>query len=467
MSHRCRSGWSEAIVDATGGGATDELVREHRRIAAEVKGIARECNRRGSGRPDEITILDVSPRESFEIVVIGGGLVGLATARALAHGHHRHVAVLEAEPKLATHQSGHNSGVIHSGLYYRPGSLKARLCAIGREALYEYCAAHAIRHERCGKLVVAVTASERERLEHLLEVGRANRLDGLRLLSPDEAREREPATRAVGALLVPQTGIVHFPDVAETLARELADQGHPVCTASPVASAEWTGGYWSISAGSRQFRARYVVNCAGLQCDRVARIFGVEPDIRIIPFRGEFFALDGESQRLVRHSLYPVPNPALPFLGVHVTRTVQGVIKAGPNAVLALSRSSYRRSGVNLRDLWSSLTYPGFWRMSRTHMRIGLIELHRSFSHRAFTQAIRRLVPDVRSTDVTRIGCGVRAQAVDRTGRLLDDFHLLHAQHSTHVLNAPSPAATASLAIGQSIAETVVAKLSESGVSRR
>lgn len=404
-------------------------------------------------------MIAMSPAESFEIVVIGGGLVGLATARALAHDHHRHVAVLEAEPELASHQSRHNSGVIHSGLYYRPGSLKARLCSAGREALYEYCAAHAIRHERCGKLVVAVTAAERERLEHLLEIGRANQLDGLRLMSPDEAREREPAMRGVAALLVPQTGIVHFPDVAASLARELVDLGHTVCTGSFVESAERTGRDWNITGGSRQFRARYVVNCAGLQCDRVARMFGVEPDIRIIPFRGEFYALGGESQRLVRHSLYPVPNPALPFLGVHVTRTVEGVIKAGPNAVLALSRSSYRRSGVNLRDLWSSLSYPGFWRMCRAHVRIGLIELHRSFSHRAFTQAIRRLVPDVRSTDVARIGCGVRAQAVDRNGRLLDDFHLIHAQHSTHVLNAPSPAATASLAIGRSIAETVVAKL--------
>jgi L-2-hydroxyglutarate oxidase len=404
-------------------------------------------------------MLAVSPTESFEIVVIGGGLVGLATARALAHDHRRHVAVLEAEAELAAHQSGHNSGVIHSGLYYRPGSLKAQLCTAGREALYQYCVAHAIKHERCGKLVVAVSRAEQARLERLLEIGRANRLDGLRLLSVDEAKEREPAIEGAGALLVPQTGIVHFPDVAASLARELRAQGHPVWTGSRAVSAEWIRSKWLITTDSRQIGARHVVNCAGLQCDRVARLFGVEPEVRIIPFRGEFYALGGDSRRLVRHSLYPVPDPALPFLGVHVTRTIQGLIKAGPNAVLALSRSSYRRSGINLRDLWSSLSYPGFWQLSREHLRIGMIELHRSFSHRAFTRAIRRLVPEVQPADVTRIGCGVRAQAVDRKGRLLDDFQMIHAERSTHVLNAPSPAATASLAIGRSIAAAIVSRL--------
>jgi (S)-2-hydroxyglutarate dehydrogenase len=405
---------------------------------------------RAEPRPDH-----AAPRgaaETFDFAVIGGGVVGLATAMALAEAPGVGVALLEAEDRVAAHQSSHNSGVIHSGLYYAPGSLKARLCVAGREAMFGFCAQHGVPHERCGKLVIAADEGELPRLDEIERRGRANGLAGIRRLGPAGIREHEPHAGGVAALLVPETGITDFAAVAAAMAERLRAAGGELRTGVRVARALRDGSALVLDTTQGPVRARFLVSCAGLHADRVARACGVEPGVTIVPFRGEYWEIVAERRNLVRHLIYPVPDPRFPFLGVHFTRLVRGGIEAGPNAVLALAREGYARSSFSARDTLELLRTPGFWRMGLRHWRTGVRESGRARSAEALARGLARLVPGIRAADLSYRGSGVRAMAVGRDGRLLDDFHIVEAERQIHVLNAPSPAATASIAIGREIA---------------
>jgi L-2-hydroxyglutarate oxidase len=390
----------------------------------------------------------------LDVAIVGGGIVGLATALALSEDRPGlRLAVLEAEPQLAAHQTGHNSNVVHSGLYYRPGSMKAVTCVAGREALYRFSAEHDVPHERCGKLVVATAPHELPALDELERRGRENGLVGLVRLDRDGVRAREPHVEAIAGLLVPDTGIVSYPRVATAMAEVVRRRGGEVHTGAALGGVVRRDGGLVLETTAGAFATRHLVGCAGLQSDRVARRCGLDPGVRIVPFRGEYWALRPERRFLVRHLVYPVPDPAMPFLGVHFTRMVDGGVECGPNAVLAFARHGYSWRRVSPRDLVGLAAWPGFWRMGRRMWRSGVGEMHRSLSKRAFVRALQRLVPDLRDDDLVPGGAGVRAQAVDADGALVDDFRLVEADRMIHVVNAPSPAATASLAIGQRIAE--------------
>lgn len=389
----------------------------------------------------------------FDIAIIGGGIVGMATALALTDQPARpSVAVLEAEDHLAAHQTGHNSGVIHSGLYYKPGSLKARNCVEGREAMYRFCETYGIAHDRCGKLVVATRPEELPALDTLAERGQANGLEGIRRLGPEEMREIEPHAQGLAGLHVPQTGIVDYVQVVEQYARLFLEHGGEILRNSRVTTLHRTQVGFTLETPSGEVTCRNLINCAGLQSDRVARMCGVDPGLQILPFRGEYYDIVPEKQYLVRNLIYPVPDARFPFLGVHFTRRVQGGIEAGPNAVLAFKREGYRMMNVSLRDLAQYGTYLGFWRMAIQHWQMGFGEFYRSLSKAAFVKALQRLLPELEEKDVVRGGSGVRAQALEPNGRLVDDFRIVQADHMIHVLNAPSPAATASISIGRTIA---------------
>ncbi len=415
------------------------------------------------------------------ILIVGGGIVGLATARELAGRGHA-VTVLEAEDRIAAHQTGHNSGVIHSGLYYVPGSAKARLCTEGRDALYRFCQEEEIAHRRTGKLVVARNRTEVDRLDELERRGRANGLDGMERLGEDEMRARHPAVAGVGGLWVRETGIVDYREVAAALARRVREAGGTVRTGARVVAIEpdaasngAAGGVRVRLAGGEELAGGFLVNCAGLQSDRVANLCrdgaGRWKNLRIVPFRGEYRELAAparsEAGPAIDFPIYPVPDPRFPFLGVHLTPTIDGRVEAGPNAVLALHRHGYRRpdplavSGLrHPRDLVATLAFPGFWRLALCHWRFGAAELARSWSDRLFRREMRRLVPGVDERErVERGHSGIRAQAVDRQGNLVDDFRIVHRERQVHVLNAPSPAATASLAIGRHVADRVEGRI--------
>lgn len=394
------------------------------------------------------------------MTVVGGGLLGLATARALLRRDAGHVTVLEKEPEVAAHQSGHNSGVLHAGLYYPPGSEKATLCTTGRRALIAFCRENGIAHERCGKLVVATRNDQRPWLDRLEQRACANGLEGVERLGPDGLRDREPEVAGVCGLWVPMTGIVDYPAVARALARDVATRGGDVRCGEGLVGARQDGDGIVLRTGTSEHRTRFAVNCAGLQSDRVAQLFGSRPDVRIVPFRGDYAELAPERRSLVRNLIYPVPDPRFPFLGVHLTRTIDGRVETGPNAVLALAREGYRRGAVGTRDAWDTLRYPGWWRFAARHARTGLGELLRGFSSRRFVRDLQALVPAVRKGDLRPAGCGIRAQALDVRGRLVDDFRFTEGPRSLHVLNAPSPAATACLAIGEVIAQRVSATTS-------
>ena len=396
----------------------------------------------------------------FDVAIIGGGAVGLATAMALATRHRGRVVVLETEDRLAAHQTGHNSGVIHSGLYYKPGSLKARLCTEGRELLYRFCQEQAIPYERCGKIVVATCESELPALAELQRRGAANGLGELAQLSIDQLREHEPHVTGVAGAYVSQTGIVDFPAVARAYAKVAQQHGGEVRTSSRVIGLRQMGGEIILETTRGEVRAGGLVNCAGLQCDRVARICGLRPEVRIIPFRGEYYKLRLGHERLVRNLIYPVPDARFPFLGVHFTRMIGGGVEAGPNAVLAMSRHGYAWRNVSLADTLATTCYPGFWRMARRHWKTGCGEIHRSLSRGAFLKALQRLLPELPGAALMPGGSGVRAQAVEPSGALVDDFRILESERMVHVLNAPSPAATASISIGRYIAALVAQRLS-------
>lgn len=392
----------------------------------------------------------------YDIAIIGGGIVGMATTMALAHHSRASLIVLEAEDRLAAHQTGNNSGVIHSGIYYKPGSLKARNCIQGREALYRFCEQYDIPHERCGKIIVATLPDELPRLEALYQRGLENGLTEIRKLGPDEIKEYEPYTTGLAAIYVPYTGIVDYVRVTQKYAELAQSQGASIQTRARLIGFQQKGNSLILETTAGIYEARYLINCAGLHSDRVARMCGLKPDLQIIPFRGEYYDIIPERQYLVKNLIYPVPDPRFPFLGVHFTRRVTGGVEAGPNAVLAFKREGYRMTDVSLRDVADYLFFPGFWRMGLKYWKTGFGEFYRSLSKRAFVRALQRLLPELQETDVERGGAGVRAQALSRNGALLDDFAILEAPNMIHVLNAPSPAATASISIGQTIAESAL-----------
>jgi len=392
------------------------------------------------------------PDQQFDIVVIGGGIVGLSTAlNATRAFPDQRLLLVEKEDKVAQHQSGHNSGVIHSGIYYKPGSLKARLCVEGAAALVEFCREYGIAYEICGKIVVATTDDEIPRLQSLFERGKANGLAGLKMLSREEAREIEPHCGGRAWLHVPATGITDYPAVCAKYAGLIVVQGGMVSTGTGVTGFRRRNDETIIETTRGDFGARYVINCAGLQSDYVSRMAGEKPQVRIVPFRGEYYELAPQSEHLVRNLIYPVPDLRFPFLGVHFTRRIHGGIDAGPNAVLAFKREGYTRTDVSLRDMASTLGYAGFWNMAAKYWRSGAGEFYRSLSKPAFVRALQALLPEVSSTDLVADGSGVRATAVARDGSLVDDFQFVWNQNMLHVWNVVSPAATASLPIGREI----------------
>jgi L-2-hydroxyglutarate oxidase len=397
-----------------------------------------------------------------DFVVIGGGIVGLATADALLSAGGGRVTVLEAEQQVAAHQTGHNSGVIHSGLYYRPGSLKALTCAEGREAMYAFCESEGVPTRRCGKLVVATAERQLSALDVLEERGRANGLVGIERLGEDDIRRLDPEVSGIAGLWVAETGVVDFSAVSRAMAARVTRRGGTVRTGCRVRSIVTEGASVRLRThgGNGEITAGALVNCAGLHSDRVARMAGDDPGVAIVPFRGEYYELRPERAELVRNLVYPVPDPDLPFLGVHFTRRIDGRVEAGPNAVLSLKREGYTRWSVAPRDVAAMLAYGGFWRMARKWWRTGVDEVGRSLSKRLFVRALQQLVPRVQGSDLRFGGCGVRAQAVDPTGKLLDDFHIVTGARSVHLVNAPSPAATASLSIARQLVSRVLSHLS-------
>jgi L-2-hydroxyglutarate oxidase len=399
-------------------------------------------------------------RTTANVTVIGGGIVGLAAARALLRRGVEGVRVVEKEQAIAQHQSTHNSGVLHAGLQYRPGSEKARLARVGIRRMTEFCQEHGIDHDICGKLVVASTADELPRLNEMLERGRANGLQGLRLLEPEEAAEIEPHLRCAGAIHVPEEGIADYGAVCRKLAAEIVAAGGEIECGAEVRALPRSGPHWTVVTTAGEFPSRVIVNCAGLFSDRVAALAGARPSARIVPFRGEYHRLRPERASLVRHLIYPLPEPGFPFLGVHFTRRIHGGIDAGPNAVLAFAREGYDLTTVNVRDMLEAGTFLGLWRFAGRHHRMVRRELTQSLDRRRFVRALQRLVPDVRSEDLVPGGSGVRAQAVLPSGEFVHDFLWVERPGAVHVVNAPSPAATASLAIGDEIARKAIGHLS-------
>ncbi|MFZ0202011.1 MAG: L-2-hydroxyglutarate oxidase [Candidatus Sulfotelmatobacter sp.] len=391
----------------------------------------------------------------YSVIIVGGGIVGLAVGLEITQRFPRlRLLLLEKEDGVGRHQSGHNSGVIHSGVYYKPGSLKAKLCVAGAAAMVEFCREHGIPHQICGKVIVATHEEEFPRLEELRRRGEANGLTGLRSIGPDELREIEPHVSGLRALVVPSTGITDYAAVCNKYAEIIADRGETILTSSEVTGIQRHGDEITVETSRGAFSAKSLINCAGLFSDRIAHMAGDDPQVMIVPFRGEYYDLIQARSSLVRSLIYPVPDPRFPFLGVHFTRRIGGKVDAGPNAVLAFRREGYRRTDFNLRELGSALAFPGFWRMAAKNWRGGLDEFHRSFSKPAFVRALQRLVPEVRDNDLVPGGSGVRAQAVTRQGALVDDFQFVPSRRMLHVLNVPSPAATASLVIGRTIVAT-------------
>ncbi|MDX6767757.1 MAG: L-2-hydroxyglutarate oxidase [Candidatus Methylacidiphilales bacterium] len=396
-------------------------------------------------------------KKSFEMAVIGGGIVGLGTALALLKKRPScRLVLFEKEKSCGTHQSTHNSGVLHAGLYYKPGSLKARLAVEGIRRMTAFCAEHAVPHEICGKVVVATNPEEIIRLNALYDRGQQNGLSGLRLLSQPELLQREPHAAGQAALLVPEEGIVDYESVCAALVAEIRQLGGEIATSSRVLKATEHHSEWILQTTSGDYAASFLINCAGLHSDRVATLSGEKPDSRIIPFRGEYYKLKPSAFHLVNHLIYPVPDPTFPFLGVHFTRLIHGGIEAGPNAVLALAREGYRKTDIHLRDLAGSLAYKGLWKFLFRHPSMCWQEWAQSLSPTLFVRALQKLVPSIQLSDIEPGGAGVRAQAMGGDGTLVQDFALIARPRALHVLNAPSPAATASLSIGEEIARRVL-----------
>lgn len=397
---------------------------------------------------------------NYDVIIVGGGIVGLGTAWRLQQTRSGlRLLLLEKESGLGRHQTGNNSGVLHSGLYYKPGSAKARLAVSGLQQMIAFCRDHGVPYEQCGKIVVATSPEELPRLDHLWERGVANGLQGLRRLTPPEIKEIEPHAAGLAAIHVPQEGIVDYPAVTTQLGKLIQAAGGEVRLNARVEQLTPQPAGWSVATTAGRFETKFVVTCAGLQSDRLVKAAGGRPTAKIIPFRGEYFKIRPERQHLVRHLIYPVPDPKFPFLGVHFTRLIHGGIEAGPNAVLAFAREGYRWTQVNVGDLAEAVFFPGLWRFLAKYPSMCGYEVRRSLSRAEFTRSLQKLVPDIRSSDLAPGGAGVRAQAMTADGKLVEDFHFEEGPGLLHVLNAPSPAATAALAIGETIAAKVAPRL--------
>ncbi|MEM7575834.1 MAG: L-2-hydroxyglutarate oxidase [Planctomycetota bacterium] len=401
-------------------------------------------------------------RTQYDVAIIGGGIVGLATAYNLTQQHpHLRLAVLEKEDTLAHHQTGHNSGVLHSGIYYKPGSLKAINCRAGKKAMEAFCEEHDIPYKLCGKVIVATHEKELPKMQDIFERGQANGVN-CRMVSAEECRELEPHVNTIGAIHVPESGIVDYKQVCEKMAELMTAAGHDIKTSAGVHGASRDAqGHWTLETASGDVRANLIVNCAGLQCDRVTKLAGMEPTAQIVPFRGEYFELKPEVHHLCKTLIYPVPDPAFPFLGVHFTSMIHGGVECGPNAVLALGRECYGKFEMNLKDLMESLTYTGFHKMALKHWKMGMGEMWRSYNKAAFVKALQRLMPEIEAKHLEACPSGIRAQALKPDGTLVDDFIIDQGEGVVNINNAPSPAATASLNIGKLVTETLTPRLPE------
>lgn len=398
--------------------------------------------------------------KSYDVTIIGGGIVGTATAMSVLKKNPKlKLILIEAENKLAAHQTGNNSGVIHSGLYYKPGSLKAINCAAGRDAMYRFCEENNIKHDRCGKIVVAASQNEISKLNELEVRGIANGLTNIKRLKKDELKEYEPNVNGIEGLFIPQTGIVDYNDVTEAYANIINSSGGIIETGNKFIQLIKKNNEQIVIANKNEFKTKVLVNCAGLQSDRIAKKCGMNIDVKIIPFRGEYYNIKKEKQYLVKNLIYPVPDPRFPFLGVHFTRMIKGGVEAGPNAVLAFKREGYKKQDFSFTDVTEMITFPGFWIMAAKYYKMGFQEFARSLSKNLFLKSLQRLIPEIQENDISAGGSGVRAQALDKEGKLIDDFIIYETEKMVHVLNAPSPAATASISIGSTIAEKVLSKI--------
>lgn len=401
----------------------------------------------------------MSNQKVYDIAVIGGGIVGTATAMTILNKAKKSLILIEAENKLAAHQTGNNSGVMHSGIYYKPGSLKAKNCVKGREELLLFCLLHKIKVDKCGKVIIATNQAEIDTLDELYKRGRANGLIGMERLKGEQIKEKEPHASGLEALFIYETCIVNFTDVTNAYANFVRQKEGLIETDCKFLGLEKDQNNFILQTSKGEIHTKFIVNCAGLYSDRVARLCGVEPDVKIIPFRGEYYKLKKEKEYLVKNLIYPVPDPRFPFLGVHFTRMIKGGVEAGPNAVLAFKREGYSRFDFSMQDISEMVKYPGFWKMASKYYKMGFSEFYRSLSKRRFVNSLQKLIPEITIDDITEGGSGVRAQALDKDGKLLDDFCIIEKEKMVHVLNAPSPAATASLSIGEHIADLVINRI--------
>ena len=390
----------------------------------------------------------------YDVVVVGGGIIGLATSMKLTQDFPKlKVAVLEKEKEVAQHQTGHNSGVIHAGIYYAPGSQKANFCSTGGKLLRDFCDEYGIAYDMCGKLIVATDDSEVPQLEELFKRGTENGAEGLRMVDQEEIKEIEPYSAGVKAILSPNTGIIDYFEVSQAYATRMRENGGDLLTNVEVISIENKDNLVYVNTTSGTVAAKYVLNCAGLHADTVARMMGVDVGVKIVPFRGEYFSIIPEKEHMVKGLIYPVPNPSMPFLGVHFTRRINGSVEAGPNAVLAFAREGYKKTDVNLKDTLGTLSYSGFWKMSAKYWKVGMHEQYRSLVKGVFVKSLQKLMPEITGDDLGNPGAGVRAQVIDSNGGLLQDFAIEASANAIHVLSAPSPGATSSLTISEYIVD--------------
>ena len=397
-----------------------------------------------------------------DIIIIGGGIVGLATALKLKQQKPQlKLTLIEKEKFLAAHQTGHNSGVIHSGIYYKPGSLKARNCINGYHQLIAFCNEHGIAHELCGKIIVATSKEELPQLDKIQSRGEENGLKGLKRIGAEAMREIEPHVNGIEAIVVPQAGIVNYKQVAAKYAELIRELGGEIILGEKVKDIRTESGESTVITSENTYTAKLVINCAGLYSDKVARMTQAKVNVKIVPFRGEYYEIVKERQHLVKNLIYPVPDPNFPFLGVHFTRMIEGGVEAGPNAVLAFSREGYTKSDIDVRELLETLAWPGFQKVAFKYWKTGMGEMYRSFSKAAFTKALQKLIPEIKENDLVSGGAGVRAQACDKEGGLLDDFLILEDEGAINVCNAPSPAATSSLSIGETVANLALKRYGE------